>query len=139
MRFTQGRRRAAPSVIIVSLIDVLLVVLIFLMVTTTFRRTPAVKIALPEARQSEAPGTSSESLTVTIDKNEPHLYLGDRPVTFERLESELAAAASRNTSTAVIIRSDKAAPVGEFVRVMNAAKLAGFRSVNVETDEPGAP
>lgn len=139
MRFTQGRRRAAPSVIIVSLIDVLLVVLIFLMVSTTFRQTPAVKLALPEARQAERQGTSPDHLLVTIGKAPPHFYLATRPVTFDRLQEEFTAARARNSNIAVVIRADKEAPVGEFIRVMDAAKVAGMRAVNVETETPNAP
>ena len=37
MQFRANKKRSAPSVIIVSLIDVLMVVLIFLVVSTTFK------------------------------------------------------------------------------------------------------
>ena len=46
MRFTTHKRRQAPAVIIISLIDILIVLLIFMMVTTSFRQTPALKLAL---------------------------------------------------------------------------------------------
>ena len=42
MQFRVHRRRQAPTVIIVALIDVLIVLLIFLMVTTTFNQRDAV-------------------------------------------------------------------------------------------------
>ena len=137
MRFTQGRRRAAPSVIIVSLIDVLLVVLIFLMVSTTFRQTPAVKLALPEARQSEKSGASPNQLVVTIAKTEPHLYLAKRPVTFEKLQEELLAMVATRTNLMLLIQADEGAPWGQVVKVMDAAKAAKFRSVDAITRSPG--
>lgn len=139
MRFTQGRRRTAPSVIIVSLIDVLLVVLIFLMVSTTFRDTPAVKLALPEARQSERAGASPHRMAVTIAKTEPHLWLGTRPVTFERLQLELMAAANATTNLSVAIQADEGAPWGQIVRVMDAAKGAGIRAIDAQTRTPSGP
>ncbi len=137
MRFTQGRRRAAPSIIIVSLIDVLLVVLIFLMVTTTFRNTPSVKLVLPEARKAERPGASRDRLVVTISTSEPHLYLDTEPITFERLGEEFASAYARDTNLAVSIRSDRGAAVGEVVRVMDAARGTGFRTVDLVVNTPG--
>ena len=51
MQFRARHRRSAPSVIIISLIDVLMVVLIFLVVSTTFKdRLPAIDLALPDSR-----------------------------------------------------------------------------------------
>ena len=137
MRFTQGRRRTAPSVIIVSLIDVLLVVLIFLMVSTTFRQTPAVKLVLPEARQSEKSGASPDKLVVTVAKTQPHLFLGQRPVTFEALQKELVGLATANTNLMISIQADEGAPWGQIVRVMDAAKAAKVRMVDAITRDPG--
>jgi len=137
MRFTQGRRRTAPSVIIVSLIDVLLVVLIFLMVSTTFRQTPAVKLVLPEARQAEKTGASPDKLVVTIARTEPHLFLGKRAVTFETLQKELIGLASANTNLMLTIQADEGAPWGQIVKVMDAAKAAKVRTVDAITRNPG--
>lgn len=137
MRFTQGRRRQAPSVIIVSLIDVLLVVLIFLMVSTTFRQTPSVKLVLPESRQAERAGASPDKLVVTVAKTEPHLYLGKRPVTFESLQQELATLARANSNLMISIQADEGAPWGQIIRVMDAAKAARIRTVDAVTRSPG--
>ncbi len=139
MRFTQGRHRRPPSVIIVSLIDVLLVVLIFLMVSTTFRETPALKVVLPESRQAEKVGSSPDRVVVTIAKTEPHLFLGTLPLTYERLQSELVRLASTRTNLSLMIASDEGAPVGELVKVMDAAKAARLRSVQWTTRKPGGP
>ena len=49
MKFVTHKRRQAPAVIIISLIDILIVLLIFMMVTTSFRQTPALRLALPFA------------------------------------------------------------------------------------------
>jgi biopolymer transport protein ExbD len=133
MRFTQGRRRAAPSVIIVSLIDVLLVVLIFLMVSTTFRQMPSVPIVLPEAKDAQSSGSSQERLVVTVARTEPHLFLNARPITFERLREELLARAAANTNLSLTIATDEGAPFGEFWRVSQAAHEARFRTVDVAT------
>lgn len=139
MRFTQGRRRTPPSVIIVSLIDVLLVVLIFPMVTMTFRQSPAVKLVLPESRQAEKGGSSTDRVVVTVAKAEPHLYLGTRPVTFERLQEELVAMAARNSNLVLTIAPDQDAPVQQLVRVLNAAHAARLRVADLSVRSPGIP
>lgn len=130
MHFSTRNRRNPPSVIIVSLIDVLIVVLIFLMVATTFKQHPAIKLALPESKQAGAASSAPESLIITVAKDEPRFFVGPRPVTFDKLQEELRAAAASNPSVAVSIRADTEAPFGEIVRVMDATKAAGLRSVN---------
>jgi biopolymer transport protein ExbD len=136
MRFITRKPRNPPSVIIVSLIDVLIVVLIFMMVATTFRQHPALRLALPESRQSAKPGDTGDTLIVTIAKEEPHLHLEKRPVTLEKLLSELKAGTARNPHVSLSIRADAGAPWGEVVKVMDAAKEAGITMVNAFTKNP---
>lgn len=138
MRFLQRKRRSPPSVIIVSLIDVLMVVLIFLMISTTFKQQPSVKLALPESKQAKT-GVSESGLVVTIARQAPYLYLDTRPVTLERLQTELTAAAARNPQVSLSIRADTEAPFGQIVKVMDAAKAANVRTVSAFTRGAGAP
>ena len=65
MQFSTRKRRQAPTIIIVSLIDVLIVVLIFLMATTTFKQLPAIQLALPESKQAKA-GAADNALVVSV-------------------------------------------------------------------------
>lgn len=132
MQFTVRKRRNPPAVIIISLIDILIVLLIFLMVTTTFKQQPALKLALPQSRQAQS-GATENNLVVTIDNKAPYLYLGTRPVTLERLESELKAGARENPLLSLAIRADEKAPFGQIVKVMDAAKSANIKVVNAFT------
>jgi biopolymer transport protein ExbD len=138
MRFTSRKRRQPPAVIIISLIDILIVLLIFLMVTTTFRQQPAVKLALPESKQSEK-GASEGTVVVTVAKTEPHLFLGTRPITLDRLQQELATNAVHNPELALSIRADMDAPFGQIVRVMDAAKAARIKRVMAAIKVSGSP
>ena len=68
MKFLVRRRRVAPAIIIISLIDVLVVLLVFLMVTTRFKNTPSVALTLPETREAPKAGAGPEKppMIVTI-------------------------------------------------------------------------
>src|ERR1041384_5380752 len=120
MKFVTHKRRQAPAVIIISLIDILIVLLIFMMVTTSFKQTPALKLALPESKQPRQGTSSDAAIIVTIAKNEPRFYVDAKLVTFQRLEEELTARAKQNPKVSVSIRPDTDAPVGQVVRVMDA-------------------
>jgi biopolymer transport protein ExbD len=139
MRFTVRKRRNPPAVIIVSLIDVLIVVLIFLMVATTFKQQPAVKLALPESKQDPKPGASDDNLVVTVAKEEPHLYLGTRPLTLDKLQQELKLSAAKNPQITLSIRGDTDAPWGQIMKVIDAAKAAGVKGIQAFVKPPSQP
>lgn len=137
MQFTIRKRRQPPNIIIISLVDILIVLLIFMMVTTTFKQQPALKLALPESKQTPRAGAAEDHLVVTIARQEPYLYLGPRPVTLDKLTDELKAQASKNPKIDLSIRADTEAPFGQIVKVMDAAKAAGIRAVSAFTKQTG--
>jgi biopolymer transport protein ExbD len=137
MKFIKNKRRKVPSVIIVSLIDVLLVVLIFLMISTTFKQEqPALKLALPESKVAQ-PGTADQTppFVVSVSTNFPYFFVGEKPVTYDQLQRELDAAVQKNPQLSLKIRADKQSPVGEFLRVIDAGKLAKVASIDAITEK----
>ncbi|PYJ86414.1 MAG: hypothetical protein DME22_05400 [Verrucomicrobia bacterium] len=140
MQFTIRKRRQPPTIIIISLIDILIVLLIFMMVTTTFKQQPALKLVLPESKQTPKTGATEDNLIVTIAKQEPYLYLGPRPVTLDKLQEEFRTHAAQNSKISVSIRADTDAPVGQLVKVIDAAKAAGIKAaINMFTKAAGQP
>jgi len=137
MRFIQRKRRQPPAVIIISLIDILIVLLIFLMVTTTFKQHPAIRLALPEAKQPAREGASEDRLEVTVARESPHFYLGQLPLTLDKLTGELISRAGKNTNLALTIRGDDRAPWGKIVNVMEAAGAAKIKNVRALINPPG--
>ena len=133
MRFLIRKRRSAPTIIIISLIDILIVLLIFLMVSTTFKQQPALKLALPESKQGKPGASENSPIIVTIARQSPFLYLNTDPVTPERLQSELLSRAAKNPQVTLAIRADTDAPFGQIVKVMDIAKLAHIKSVSAFT------
>src|SRR6185369_13491356 len=141
MHFTSFRQRhRAPSVIIVSLIDVLLVVLIFLMVTTTFKKTePMLKLALPESKQAKAGASDAKPFVIFVSTNAPYFYLGENPVTLDRLQAELETATKKDPQLKVTIKADKRSPFGEVIKIIDAAKTANVASINAVTEKVATP
>ncbi|MCI0745782.1 MAG: biopolymer transporter ExbD [Verrucomicrobia subdivision 3 bacterium] len=139
MQFTPHARRRTPSVIIVSLIDVLLVVLIFLMVTTTAKKLePSLKLSLPESKQAKASAADSKPFVISVATNFPYFFIENRPLTIDQVQKELAAAAQKDPQIKVAIKADKYSPVGEFIKVIDAAKVAQVGSVSAIVEKPAA-
>ncbi|MGB0580592.1 MAG: ExbD/TolR family protein [Limisphaerales bacterium] len=137
MKFSHRKRRGAPAVIIVSLIDVLMVVLIFLVATTTFKQQPAMELTLPESTQSEV-GESSDRQPFIIDitKAEPHLFYNGNPISIRDLKFQMTELRRTNDNPIVALRSDEVAPVGILIKVTDAAKEAGLTGITMYTRQP---
>lgn len=134
------KKKSTPTVIIVALIDILIVLLIFMMVTTTLKhQDTTIKLALPESTHtSTSENRNVQSMLVEIYKEAPYLHLQGRPVTYEKLQTELRMGVDSNPEMVLFIRADKMAPWGEVVKVRDAAMDAKVATVKALTDK-GAP
>lgn len=132
MNFAIRKRRQAPAVIIVALIDVLIVLLIFLMVTTAFKQQPALRLALPESSQAQKTGANENApLVISVDaKGNLRLGVDALPVTDERLKEKLKEESAKHPDIKVAISADKDAPFGQIIKVMDAVKESNIALVS---------
>jgi biopolymer transport protein ExbD len=122
------RKRRAPSIIIVSLVDILTILLIFFVVSTTFKKDqPEVQINLPESQTAtKAPAELDHAIVSVNEKDE--VQLDGRPVAVEELEQAVRDLAAAKKST-LALQADKKASFGTIIKVMDALKLAGVKNL----------
>jgi biopolymer transport protein ExbD len=128
------RKRRAPSIIIVSLVDILTILLIFFVVSTTFKKDqPEVQINLPESKTATKAPAELEHAVVSVDE-EDVVKLNGRTIAIEELERAVNdLAATQKASLA--LQADKKATFGTIIKVMDALKLAGVRNLPAFTRE----
>lgn len=131
------KRRRAPVIVLVSLIDVLVLLLIFFMVTTSFKMPqPEVQLKLPEAKHSkDGSAVKNEPLILTIDKSEK-LYLRESPVTLKTLPALLAKEKGLNPDAVLELKSDEKASFGLIIKIMDIARDAKIENVKALTRQP---
>ncbi len=128
------RKRRAPSIIIVSLVDILTILLIFFVVSTTFKRDqPEVQINLPESKTAQNAPAELEHAIVSVDQND-EIKLDGRSISVEELESAVRDLPSTRKSS-LALQADKKASFGMIVKVMDALKLAGVKNLPAFTRE----
>ncbi|HET7227475.1 MAG TPA: biopolymer transporter ExbD [Chthoniobacterales bacterium] len=128
------RKRRAPSVIIVSLVDILTILLIFFVVSTTFKKDqPEVQINLPESKTATKAPAELEHAIVTVDEADA-IKLNDRPVDVDELESAVRNL-SQTQKASLALQADRKASFGTIIKVMDALKLAGVRNLPAFTRE----
>ena len=121
------RPRRRPEVIIISLIEIFAILLIFVIVTTTFKSAqPAVTIKLPESKAAVAAEKGEEALRLSISEKE-EIFLGAKRVSLEDLRWELEALQKLPRPPRLALASDKRAPFGTVIAVIDVLKQAGVK------------
>ncbi len=133
MQFRRGRRDE-PEINLIPLIDVLLVVLIFLMVTTTYARFSELQINLPEARGDTAKEMPVQ-INVGVDEHGGYAIneVAAGTASVDGLVAALQAAAGNEKNPVVVISADAHATHQSVIRVMDAARRAGYPRVTFVT------
>jgi biopolymer transport protein ExbD len=138
MRF-YTRKRRAPSIIIVSLIDILAILLIFFIVTTTFRKSqPQLQINLPESKSAEQASAEKDEPVVLSVKSADEISLDGKPVTLDLLAEALKTVRTQAPSRPIAMQADREAPFGVVVKVLDALKDAGVKNIPAFT-QPEEP
>jgi biopolymer transport protein ExbD len=128
------RKRRAPSIIIVSLVDILIILLIFFVVSTTFKKDqPEVQINLPESKTATKAPAELEHAIVAVDEADA-IKLDGRPVDVDELEDAVRNL-SQTQKASLALQADRKASFGTIIKVMDALKLAGVRNLPAFTRE----
>ncbi|MBU1665477.1 MAG: biopolymer transporter ExbD [Gammaproteobacteria bacterium] len=137
MNFQRHIRRDDPEINLIPLIDVLLVIVIFLMVTTTYARFSELQINLPEAKGDSAKEMPAQ-ITVNVDDRGSYAVntTGVAYAGVESLVQALKTAAGEQSDPVIVISADAHASHQSVVRVMDAARRAGYPRVTFVTQSP---
>ena len=129
------RKRHAPSIIIVSLVDILTILLIFFVVSTTFKKDqPEVQINLPESKTSSTKPAELEHVIVSVDESDG-LKLDGQEIAVDQLQEAVTNLPSERKSS-LVLKADEKATFGIIIKVMDALKLAGIKNLPAFTQPP---
>ena len=126
----RGRTKEDPEINLIPLIDVLLVIIIFLMLTTTYSKFSELQINLPTADAEKQPERANE-IDVAVKVNGEYL-IQRKPVAFRdvaTLADELRRAGANMKDPIIVINADNRATHQSVIRVMDAARHAGYGQV----------
>ncbi len=122
------RKRRAPSIIIVSLVDILTILLIFFVVSTTFKRDqPEVQINLPDSKTSTKATSEQELAVVSVSEND-EVRLDGQVISVDALEASVRNLPPARRA-ALALQADKKSSFGTIIKVMDALKLAGVKNL----------
>jgi len=135
VRFRESSLSSALSM--TPLIDVVFLLLIFFLVTSRFEKEEReIDLELPDASQSVPLMEQPSEIVVNMDA-EGRIVIDGRERGIDELEGILGRAATDNPLTqTVLIRSDRRAPVGTFISVIDICKKLGLQYTEATEGEP---
>ena len=146
MKFATGRR-ADPFIDVTPMIDVVFQLVLFFMVSTTFINAPGIQVDLPR----------SSAQTIIAEKNDINVWMqcgkqleggsctdgpvfvGNTPVTLDRLRTIFRNAAESDPDTLVVIKADQGVAHGRVVTTMDIAREEGLSRLAIATELPEKP
>jgi len=125
LAFAKGPIDPAPMV------DIVFLLLIFLVLSSPLVLQPG--IGMVDLPSSPVRGVESfQEMVVTITPANL-LFFNNQPITLEKLQQALAAAAKESRSRELIIKADRRVPHGMVTKVIGLAFESGITGVNVAT------
>lgn len=121
---------------VISLIDVMLTLLMFFVMTTTFVQHSAMKVALPEASETQQ-DTQRTALVVLVDSNSRY-YVDNNEVlnpSLDTLKEAIGRIAGDDRERTVILRADAMTPHQAVITAMDALGQLGFTHLSIATTQ----
>ncbi len=134
IRYRHHKKKLMAEINVVPYIDVMLVLLVIFMITAPLL-TQGVKVELPQAPANPVDSSDRETLVVTVDRL-GKLFLDDREIEPDQLQSKVAGILRLRPQTPVLIRGDRQAAYNEVVKAMVVLQAAGAASVGLVTQTP---
>ena len=129
IKFKQSRR-SRELLNITPLVDVVFLLLIFFLLTSTSIQR-SMDVDLPRARSGEISPSAGVLISLLADGT---IRLDRRPVSLQELVDALKARLAPPGGPALTIEADRRASFERFAQVLDVARVAGARQINLATD-----
>jgi biopolymer transport protein ExbD len=131
MRRRRDRRKSESEVNLTPMLDVVFIMLIFFIVTASFVKESGIEISRPGASTAVRKEKGNILIAISADNQ---IWMNRRQVDPRALRANIERMHAENPQGAVIIQADKEAKTGLLVKVMDAARSAGVKSVSLAAD-----
>jgi biopolymer transport protein ExbD len=131
MRRQRARDQEESEVNLTPMLDVVFIMLIFFIVTASFVKEAGIDVSRPPAATAER--KERGNILVAITEND-QIWMDRRQVDPRALRANLERLHAENPQGSVVIQADKSSKNGLLVQVMDAARLAGVKSVSLAAE-----
>jgi biopolymer transport protein ExbD len=129
--FVKKNSSSAASIEMTPLIDIVFQLLLFFILTSAMLQ-PSLNVDLPQADGQS--NNVEADMIISVD-NEGTIFINDSPSDLDEVKAAMHALVEKNPAAAVILSGDKAMRYGLFFDILNSARDAGVKNLNLSYDE----
>jgi len=132
MRGQRRREQPQSEVNMTPMLDVVFIMLIFFIVTASFVKEAGVDVT----RQAAMTAVSKDkgNILIAITEND-QVWMDRRQIDPRALRANIERLHAENPQGSVVILADVSSKNGLLVQVMDAARLAGVKSISIATNQ----
>ncbi len=131
MNMSQFDDEEDNEVNLTPMLDVVFIMLIFFIVTASFVKEAGIEVNRPSAATAER--KEKGNILVAISENN-QIWIDRRQVDPRALRANIERMHAENPNAAVVIQADVESKNGLLVQVMDAARMAGVKSVSIAAE-----
>ena len=131
MRRARKREQEESEVNLTPMLDVVFIMLIFFIVTASFVKEAGIDVSRTPAATAER--KERGNILIAITEND-QVWMDRRQVDPRALRANIERLHAENPQGSVVIQADQASKNGLLVQVMDAARLAGVKSVSLAAE-----
>ena len=131
MRRRRTRSQQESEVNLTPMLDVVFIMLIFFIVTASFVKEAGIDVTRPPAATAERKERGNIMVAITANDQ---IWIDRRQVDPRAMRANLERLHAENPEGSVVIQADKNSKNGLLVQVMDAARLAGIKSVSIAAE-----
>lgn len=132
MSFIRKKTRKDSMIDISPMMDMVFILLIFFIVTSTFTRETGLDVTKPKASSSKE--LAKESILIGISR-QGTIHINETQVNLSSLNTILRQLMAESPDRPVIIVSDRDAPSGAIVDVLDECNLAKVKKVSISAEK----
>lgn len=132
-RGSRGKHRVTSEINVTPMVDVMLVLLVIFMATAPML-SAGVPVDIPESQAGSIHEDDQGPIEVALTGT-GQIYVGETPVTRDRLLELLAAMTRDNPDRRIFLRADKKLNYGEVMATLGALNAAGYGKIALITQQ----
>ncbi|MXW07674.1 MAG: biopolymer transporter ExbD [Gammaproteobacteria bacterium] len=129
----RGALEEEQKINLTPMLDVVFIMLIFFIVTATFVKEIGIDVTPPEEDQPQTVDPEKKSIVIVVSARD-QIQIGGRTVDVTAVRANIERLAAENPEAPVIINPHADSSADVFVRIWDAANLAGVETVQMAAD-----
>ncbi len=130
-KMRRERKNDELDINVTPMLDVVFIMLIFFIVTATFVKEAGIEIHRPQATSTRTLEQADILVTITAGNM---IWINGQAVEPDRLYAYIERLRAENPLGSVLIQADRKAHADTLVKVMDAAHLAGVKSMAIASE-----